>query len=178
MMANWQWSAINESNRISTRPYIKITMKPEAFAIHTAGDTKGDFPGIKFRMENTGKLPGLVFVQSSASWGYAGRSGDDKNWPSIGIMARKFVFSGPDETEFPSYLLGFTKGQLADIATGDRYFVMLNAIYGPSKKAELSGPSDEYQTKVCTVFQVRRDGDVVKLDDGEPCPSEGSNYAK
>jgi hypothetical protein len=63
-----QWSAITDSNRLNNRPYIKIISKPEAFVIHSTGDTKGDFRGIKFRLENTGKMPGLTWVRSSANW--------------------------------------------------------------------------------------------------------------
>ncbi|HZR88396.1 MAG TPA: hypothetical protein VFB02_16430 [Bradyrhizobium sp.] len=176
--ARLQWSTMNESNRISTRPYIKITLKPDTFLLHSAGIQQGDFPGVKFRVENIGKLPALVWVRSAANWNGRGRSGDEKTWPSIGVVARKFVFPGSDETDFPSYQLGFTPGQLTDIATGDRYYVLVDAAYGPSKNIELYEPSEDYETKVCTVFQVKRAGDVITLGDGEPCPSEGSNSAR
>jgi len=178
IVAFCQWSAITESNRLNSRPYIKIISKPEAFVIHTSGDPKGDFRGIKFRLENTGKMPGLTWVRSSANWNGTGHAAEDRDWPSIGLVARKFVFTGTDDQDFPTYEIGLTPAQTADIKTGDHFYVLIDAVYGPSKDVYGHGPSEDYRTKVCTAYQIKRADTLITLGDGEPCPSDGSNFAR
>jgi hypothetical protein len=93
-------------------------------------------------------------------------------------VARKFIFSGTDDQDFPSYEIGLTPGQLADIKTGDRFYVLIDAVYGPSKDVYLHGPSEDYRTKICTAYQIKRTDTLITLGDGEPCPSDGSNFAR
>ncbi len=52
----------------------------------------------------------------------------------------------------------------------------------PSKNIQAEGPSRDYETKVCTLYRINpalNGKDELRLDPyGEPCPSDGSNYAR
>ena len=178
-----QWTVMDESNRINTRPYIKVLMAPGTFVIHKAGDGARDSRSLQFVVQNIGRLPGLAAITSAVNWEGRGHPRDDKSWPSIGVVGRIFLF--PDNNQgvvFSSQPLDLTKGQLTDLADGDKFFVMVDVLYGPSKNVELYGPSRDYETKVCTVYRLTGPApgsDEIRLTgDGYPCPSEGSNYAK
>jgi hypothetical protein len=178
------WKAANDAvhaafnaNEIAIRPYIKITLKPSTFNIRISPDRdyRNDLAGVKFRVENIGKTPALVYVESSSNWSGRGHASDENNWPSTEVVGRKFIFPEDKETELTSYVSAFTTGQLADLATDDKFYVMVDVRYGPLKNGF---PSDIYETRVCTVFKMKRDANLVTLGDDYPCPSEDSNRAK
>jgi hypothetical protein len=170
-----------KANENAIRPYIKVKLEPESFIIHIPA--ANDVPVVEFKIENIGKLPALVWVQSAANWNDRGHPADDKQWPATDVSARMFLFPGSESPDIKGKFVDFTPGQLADISGSGHYYAMVDVLYGPSKNIETSGPSRDYETKVCTVFNIKRDnlsGGVVAitLGDGEPCPSDGSNYAK
>jgi hypothetical protein len=176
--ANRAVDAATTANQINSRPYVKVVFHPETFRMHVPDPVSGDTPTVAFRLKNIGKLPGLVWVQSAVNWNGRGHSADDKGWPDIGIVARVFLFPDDDVPIFWSPAFSFTQGQLSDVATGDQYYVMIYALYGPSKDIRMTGPSREYETKVCTAFQMQRSADAITLGAGDPCPSQDSNYAR
>ena len=184
----WQASISRQANEIAIRPYIKVTLKPETFIMHyspaVGSSDAGDTKGVKFLVQNIGKLPGLAYVQSAATWNGRGHPGDEKSWPSIGVVARAFLFPSDKGTEFDSQWLALTKGQLADMASGGTYYVMVDVLYGPSKNTELYGASREFETKVCTAFQIQaitepNGASEFRLSgEGSPCNANESNYAQ
>jgi len=172
-----------EANQIAIRPYIKVKLEPESFALNTVSNGVSDFRSVKFLIQNIGRLPGLVWVQSAINWDGRGHQGNELNWPSIGIVARVFLFPEEKGTEFGSEPLSITKGQITDMAMGGaRLYVLVDALYGPSTNIELHGPSTDYETKVCSSYLLKGPAagtGVLSLDsEATPCPSEGSNYAK
>jgi hypothetical protein len=170
-----------EANQISIRPYIKVKFEPETFVLHKTGDGSGDLKAIKFLVQNVGKLPGLASIISGATWNGRGHQQDEKHIDSLGVVGRVFLFPENEGTEFTSYELSMTKGNIADLADGARFYVMVDVLYGPSKNIEVYGPSKDFETKVCTVYRVTGPApgsDAISLTGGDPCSSEGSNYAK
>ena len=75
-------------------------------------------------------MPGLTWVRNSANWNGTGHAEEDRDWPAIGLVARKFVFTGTDDQDFPTYEIGLTPAQTADIKTGDHFYVLIDAVYG------------------------------------------------
>lgn len=188
-IANQGLVEVRKANEIAIRPYIKITLKPETFIIHYspavgAGGVAGNSSGVKFLVQNIGKLPGLAYIQSAATWNGRGHQGDEKSWPSVGVVARTFLFPDSEGKEFVSDGLALTKGQMADMAGGGTFYVMVDVLYGPSKNTELYGASREYETKVCTAFLIQGITDPsgaseIRLSgEGSPCNTNGSNYAQ
>src|ERR1700730_16269933 len=170
-------NAAIKANEIILRPYIKIILEPSTFNIRISPDRdyRNDLAGVKFCVENIGKTPALIYVESSSNWSGRGHASDENNWPSIAVVGRKFIFPEDKETEFTSYVSAFTPGQLADLATDDKFYVMVDVRYGPLKNGF---PSDIHEPRVCTVFKMKRDANLVTLGDDYPCPNEDSNHAK
>jgi hypothetical protein len=188
-IANQGLIEVRKANEIAIRPYIKVTLKPETFIMHysptaISNGNPGDASGVKFQVQNIGKLPGLAYIQSAATWNGRGHQEDEKSWPSIGVVARTFLFPGNTGKEFFSQGLALTKGQLADMAGGGTFYVMVDVLYGPSKNTELYGASRDYETKVCTAFLIQGVTDPsgaseIRLSgEGSPCQTSGSNYAQ
>jgi hypothetical protein len=172
-VARWQWQSMNESNQISTRPYFKITLKPEAFDLVVPN---GGFSGITFNVQNTGRLPGLAYIQTAADWRDHGQT-HQPSWPSFTHVADAFIFPGDDPVDFNSSTITITQGQLLDLVnsgTGSpslKFYVMVDVLYGEKR---------QYETRVCKSFEMI--GNLTKeIRLGGPvelCPERNSNYAK
>jgi hypothetical protein len=169
LVARMQWQAMNETNQISTRPYIKVKLRPETFILPKNGD--GGLRGVRFLVENTGKLPAMLYIQSAVNYQAGGHNGDDQHWPSINLVGEKFVFPGDPPAEFTSQTLSITKGGIVDLGgNSGRFFALVDVFYGPAR---------EFETHVCNVYLMAADdAGEYRLSDEQPCPHKENNYAK
>lgn len=172
-----QWTAMKESNQIQTRPYVKITLKPESFVLRSPDDKRGDSRTLKFQLTNVGKLPRLVLALSAVDWDGPGHA-RSANWPSVAQSGREFLFPDEKGVEFSSQGMSITAGQISDLKEGGggRLFVMVDSLYGPLDSS--ANPSNDFETHICTSFALVHRGDEFQLGESRPCNEADSNYAK
>jgi hypothetical protein len=175
-VATRQWSVMNETNQINTRPYIKIELIPESFAVNVS-PSPGGSAGIimQFAIENTGKLPAPADIQGSILW--SGRSHQKGQW-SFNNLGKRFLFPSQDSVRFIAYAANeLTPGELLDLkggGNGNSLYVSAMVLYGPD--AQHLG---DRATRICTQYPFGfTDGQFKLLAVGEPCTDPDSNYAR
>ena len=170
-IASKQWSAIEEANQISMRPILKVKFRSEDFVIPLTGG--GGSGRVSIVVENVGKLPAMLYVQSALNYQNGSHNGDDHNWPSINQVGEKFLF--PDNMQqFASQPLMLTAGQIVDLNRSGvdgrtTVFVMADVFYGPQRR---------FETRICSQFEMGGSQTELRLAGETICPTEGTNYAK
>jgi hypothetical protein len=168
------WNAANDAvraaltaNEINVRPYIKITLEPETFRMPISG---AGFRGVKFKIGNTGRLPGMAYIRSAVDWQSQGHQRQEGQWPSIAHVLDIFLFPEQTSPDLSSDTLSITGDQLQDLSRepGRFFYVMVDILYGPKR---------EFETRVCSTF-ILSGIDELRLSDGHPCTDKDSNFAK
>jgi hypothetical protein len=167
-VSNRQWEAMTETNKIATRPSIRVTLQPSAFHIPASGE--GAFRGIKFQIENVGKSPTVTQIATGADWQGCGRF--IKGVADMNHIATVFVFPDQKALEYSSTGTPITQEHLAlaDCRSWrPEIWIVIDVLYGRSK---------EYETRVCTRYLLKEESDGWRLGATDTYPDEACNYAK
>lgn len=181
----WQGLVANQgvvqariANEIATRPYIKIDILPESFAIGTVPQRGGSVMSIQFTITNTGKLPAPVRVQTATSWQSVKHQLDQSTLRSYSNLGQRFLFPEQDSGRFTSYTNGLSDGEMLDLKANSsrQFYIRVMALYGPDEQH-----LGERSVLICNAYQINWNGEGYSLGAGETDPgsdNEGCNQAR
>jgi hypothetical protein len=165
--------AARAANEIAIRPYIKVSISPSSFAMRSRPTGGKPVMAIQFNIEDIGKLPALARAEANVDWEMEGRS-LPKNFGPTGNMGQIFLFPQDNSGNIIAYGAELNEGDLINLknAKHGSVFVTVSILYGPDND------SARYETRICTVYPTLIEDNAIRLDRGERCPQDGSNYAK
>ena len=174
-IAHSEWTAMVETNRINTRPYINIELLPDTLRIapnpSKSGDTRSVL-AIDFTVENGGRLPAPLDIGSNGTW--LTQHHQPNKLDGFRLVATLLLFPGAKPKPYTAYSASLGESDVRDIrASGEKtaYF-KIRATYGPLDQRQL------YETELCTTYEIVAEGDVIHAGDAGICDKESSNYTK
>jgi hypothetical protein len=160
------------ANEIAIRPYIKVDLLPDTFAIGPISSRGGTVMSIQFTIENTGKLPAPATIQASIGWQASHHPLDRNAFRSYEGLGQRFLFPNQESGRITKYTNVLSDGELIDLknGAGRSFYISAQVLYGPDKQH-----LEDRAVQICMVFPIN---DSMRLGPAEPCPEEDSNYAR
>lgn len=172
--ANRSAEAARVQNETSVRPYVKITFDPKSFAIRPQPLSGQPALSIQFSVDNYGKLPALLRIQSGMNW-YDAHHTRQPNLPqATSNVGQRFVFASDEKEPLTAYSEPLGVGDLVDLGeVGRRELeVIVSCLYGP--------PPDfaRYETSTCVAYSIVGNGRDLHLVNGASCPDDRKSYMR
>ena len=171
-----QWDAATRTLEATVRPYVKINVLPDTFAVQNIPEAGGrERISVQFSIENTGKFPAPARIQYGLDWQSAGHQRTSSGTPqTTAALGARYLFPNQDSGHFRAFSNELNVGDLAELrADGFKNFwIAIWVGYGPFPN------SASYETRICNFYRVTGPFEVLRLEGGEPCPDQQSNSAR